>query len=304
MTDNTLWVEKYRPDTLENYIGNDNLKAKLEQFIKNQDIPHLLFCGTAGTGKTTAAKILVKNIECDYLFINASDENSVDTIRTKIKNFAATMSFKPMKIIVLDEADFITPQAQAALRNLMEVFSKNTRFILTCNYVERIIDPLISRSQVFKLTPPSKKEVAVHVMKILDTENVSYEKGTLAALVTSYYPDIRRILNNSQLQVIDGKLQINVDEIIAGDYKLQVLDMLASNLPLKDKVNGVRQIVADSNVKDFTELYRVLFDKVQDYAPTKVPQGILAIAEGQYRDSFVVDKEINFVATLYNILNS
>jgi replication factor C small subunit len=304
MTDNTLWVEKYRPDTLENYIGNDNLKAKLEQFIKNQDIPHLLFCGTAGTGKTTAAKILVKNIECDYLFINASDENSVDTIRTKIKNFAATMSFKPMKIIVLDEADFITPQAQAALRNLMEVFSKNTRFILTCNYVERIIDPLISRSQVFKLTPPSKKEVAVHVMKILDTEKVSYEKGTLAALVTSYYPDIRRILNNSQLQVIDGKLQINVDEIIAGDYKLQVLDMLASNLPLKDKVNGVRQIVADSNVKDFTELYRVLFDKVQDYAPTKVPQGILAIAEGQYRDSFVVDKEINFVATLYNILNS
>ena len=304
MIDNTLWVEKYRPDTLENYIGNDNLKAKLEQFIKNQDIPHLLFCGTAGTGKTTAAKILVKNIECDYLFINASDENSVDTIRTKIKNFAATMSFKPMKIIVLDEADFITPQAQAALRNLMEVFSKNTRFILTCNYVERIIDPLISRSQVFKLTPPSKKEVAVHVMKILDTENVSYEKGTLAALVTSYYPDIRRILNNSQLQVIDGKLQINVDEIIAGDYKLQVLDMLASNLPLKDKVNGVRQIVADSNVKDFTELYRVLFDKVQDYAPTKVPQGILAIAEGQYRDSFVVDKEINFVATLYNILNS
>jgi DNA polymerase III delta prime subunit len=304
MTENTLWVEKYRPDTLENYIGNDNLKAKLEQFIKNQDIPHLLFCGTAGTGKTTAAKILVKNIECDYLFINASDENSVDTIRTKIKNFAATMSFKPMKIIVLDEADFITPQAQAALRNLMEVFSKNTRFILTCNYVERIIDPLISRSQVFKLTPPSKKEVAVHVMKILDTENVSYEKGTLAALVTSYYPDIRRILNNSQLQVIDGKLQINVDEIIAGDYKLQVLDVLASNLPLKDKVNGVRQIVADSNVKDFTELYRVLFDKVQDYAPTKVPQGILAIAEGQYRDSFVVDKEINFVATLYNILNS
>jgi replication factor C small subunit len=304
MSDNTLWCEKYRPDTLENYIGNDNLKAKLEQFIKNQDIPHLLFCGTAGTGKTTAAKILIKNIECDYLFINASDENSVDVIRTKIKNFASTMSFKPMKIIVLDEADYITPQAQAALRNLMEVFSKNTRFILTCNYVERIIDPLISRAQVFKLTPPSKKEVAIHVMKILDTENVSYEKGTLAALVTSYYPDIRRIVNNSQLQTTNGKLELNVDEIIAGDYKLQVLDVLNGNLPLKDKINSVRQIVADSNVKDFTDLYRLLFDKVTDYAPTKVPQSILAIAEGQYRDSFVVDKEINFVATLYNILNS
>lgn len=304
MSDNTLWCEKYRPDTLENYISNDNLKAKLTQFIKNQDIPHLLFCGTAGTGKTTAAKILIKNIECDYLFINASDENSVDTIRNKIKNFAATMSFKPMKIIVLDEADFITPQAQAALRNLMEVFSKNTRFILTCNYVERIIDPLISRSQVFKLTPPSKKEVAVHVMKILDKEGVSYEKGTLAALVTSYYPDIRRILNNSQLQTTGGKLELNVDEIIAGDYKLQVLDVLNSNLPLKDKVNSIRQIVVDAGIRDYTELFRMLYDRVADYVPTKIPQSILAIAEGQYRDSFVVDKEINFVATLYNILNS
>lgn len=304
MNDNSLWVERYRPDTLENYIGNDNLKVKLTQFIKNQDIPHLLFCGTAGTGKTTAAKILIKNIECDYLFINASDENSVDTIRNKIKNFAATMSFKPMKIIVLDEADFITPQAQAALRNLMEVFSKNTRFILTCNYVERIIDPLISRSQVFKLTPPSKKEVAVHVMKILDTEGVSYEKGTLAALVTSYYPDIRRILNNSQLQTTGGKLELNVDEIIAGDYKLQVLDVLVSNLPLKDKVNAVRQIVADAGIRDYTELFRMLYDRVDAYAPTKIPQTIIHIAEGQYRDSFVVDKEINFVATLYNILNS
>jgi replication factor C small subunit len=263
-----------------------------------------LFCGTAGTGKTTAAKILIKNIDCDYLFINASDENSVDTIRTKIKNFAATMSFKPLKIIVLDEADYVTPQAQAALRNLMEVFSKNTRFILTCNYVERIIDPLISRSQVFKLTPPSKKEVAVHLMKLLEKENVVFDKSVIATLVNAYYPDIRRILNNSQNQTTGGRLQLNVEEIIASDYKLKVLDVLMSNLPLKDKVNEVRQIVTDSNVKDYTELFRLLFDKVTDYAPTKIPQAILAVAEGQYRDSFVVDKEINFVATLYNILNS
>ena len=304
MIENTLWVEKYRPDALDNYIGNEHLKSKLTQFIQDQDVPHLLFCGTAGTGKTTAAKILIKNIDCDYLFINASDENSVDTIRTKIKNFAATMSFKPLKIIVLDEADYITPQAQAALRNLMEVFSKNTRFILTCNYVERIIDPLISRSQVFKLTPPSKKEVAVHLMKILEKENVTYDKSAIATIVNGYYPDIRRILNNSQNQTTGGRLQLNVDEVIAGDYKLKVLDSLMSNLPLKDKINEIRQIVADSNVRDYAELYRLLFDKVTDYAPNKIPQSILAIAEGQYRDSFVVDKEINFVATLYNILNS
>jgi replication factor C small subunit len=302
--EHTLWCEKHRPDTLENYIGNEHIKTKLTQFIREQDIPHLLFCGTAGTGKTTAAKILIKNIDCDYLFINASDENSVDTIRTKIKNFAATMSFKPLKIIVLDEADYVTPQAQAALRNLMEVFSKNTRFILTCNYVERIIDPLISRSQVFKLTPPSKKEVAVHLMKLLEKENVVFDKSVIATLVNAYYPDIRRILNNSQNQTTGGRLQLNVEEIIASDYKLKVLDVLMSNLPLKDKVNEVRQIVTDSNVKDYTELFRLLFDKVTDYAPTKIPQAILAVAEGQYRDSFVVDKEINFVATLYNILNS
>ena len=213
-------------------------------------------------------------------------------------------SFKPLKIIVLDEADYITPQAQAALRNLMEVFSKNTRFILTCNYVERIIDPLISRSQVFKLTPPSKKEVAVHLMNILEKENVTYDKSVIATIVNGYYPDIRRILNNSQNQTTDGQLKLNVDEVIAGDYKLKVLDVLMGNLPLKDKINEIRQIVADSNVKDYTELFRLLFDKVSDYAPTKIPQSILAIAEGQYRDSFVIDKEINFVATLYNILNS
>ena len=303
MIDNTIWAERYRPDTLENYIGNEHLKNKLTQFIAEQDVPHLLFCGTAGTGKTTAAKILVKNIDCDYLFINASDENSVDTIRTKIKNFAATMSFKPLKIIVLDEADYITPQAQAALRNLMEVFSKNTRFILTCNYVERIIDPLISRAQVFKLTPPSKKEVAVHLMIILEKEHVGFDKSVIATLLNAYYPDIRRIINTSQNQTSGGRLELNVEEVIAGDYKLKVLDVLMSNLPLKDKVNEIRQIVADSNVKDFAELYRLLFDKVTDYAPAKVPHTIREIAEGQYRDSFVVDKEINFVAALYNILN-
>jgi DNA polymerase III delta prime subunit len=304
MNEHTLWVEQYRPDTLDGYIGNESLKEKFTQYIQTQDIPHLLFYGTAGTGKTTAAKILVKNIDCDYLFINASDERGIDVIRDKIRNFAVTTGFKSLKVVVLDEADYLTPDAQAALRNLMEAYSKSTRFILTCNYVERIIDPLISRSHVFKLYPPSKKEVAVHLMNILEKENVGFDKSVIATLVNSYYPDIRRIINTSQLQTHDNKLELNVDEIIAQDYKLKVLDVLMGSLPLKDKVNEIRQVVVDSNVKDYTELYRLLFDKVTDYAPTKIPQSILAIAEGQYRDSFVVDKEINFVATLYNILNN
>ena len=163
----TLWVEKYRPSNLDTYIGNDHLKSKVSAYLESGDLPHLLLYGKAGTGKTTLAKILVKNIECDYLYINASDENNVETVRTKVKNFASTMGFKDYKIIILDECDYITPNAQAALRNLMETFSKHCRFILTCNFVERIIDPIQSRCQSFQIIPPSKKEVPKHIQDIL-----------------------------------------------------------------------------------------------------------------------------------------
>ena len=302
MSEHTLWVEKFRPGTLENYIGNETLKSKLADFIANQNIPHLLFFGTAGTGKTTAAKILVKNIECDYLFINASDERGIDVIRDKIKNFASTTGFAPMKIVVLDESDALTPDAQAALRNMMEVFSQKTRFILTCDQVERIIAPIISRCQTFALTPPSKKEVAIHLTHILTKESVTFDKQAIATLVNAYYPDIRRILNTAQLQTRDGKLTVNVNEVIAGDSKLKIMDTLTSNQTSANKIQEIRQVVADAGIRDFTELYRLLYDKVEDYAPNKIPQTIIHIAEGQYRDAFVVDKEINFMATMYNIL--
>ena len=302
MIEHTLWVEKYRPDSLENYISNDTLKDKLAQYINTQDIPHLLFYGTAGTGKTTAAKILVNNINCDFLFVNASDENSVDTIRTKIKNFASTMGFNDLKIVVLDEADYVTPQAQAALRNLMEAFSKTTRFILTCNYVERMIEPIVSRSQVFHLTPPSKKQVALQLVNILNTEGVGYEKSDVATLVSSYYPDIRRIINVAQQSVKDNKLTIDINNLIASDVKLRVLDILTSNLTGENKVKQIRQIVADETIRDFNPLYGMLYDKVEDYSPTNIWQTIKYIAEGQFRDSSVPDKEITFIATLANIL--
>lgn len=301
MIEHTLWVEKYRPDTLENYIGNDALKDKLLQYITTQDIPHLLFYGTAGTGKTTAAKILVNSINCDYLFVNASDENSVDTIRTKIKNFASTMGFNDLKIVVLDEADYVTPQAQAALRNLMEAFSKTTRFILTCNYVERMIEPIVSRSQVFHLTPPSKKQVALQLVNILNNEGIAYEKSDVATLVSSYYPDIRRIINVAQQSVRDGKLVIDINNLIASDVKLRVLDILTSNLTGENKVKQIRQIIADENIRDFNPLYQMLYEKVDDYS-TNVWNTIKHIAEGQFRDSSVPDKEITFIATMVNIL--
>lgn len=303
MSNHSIWTERYRPDTLEGYIGNDVLRAKLEQYITNHDIPHLLFYGTAGTGKTTAAKILVKNIDCDYMFINASDERGIDTVRDKIKGFASTVGFKPLKIVVLDEADFLGREAQPALRNLMEAYSATTRFILTANYIERIIDPLVSRTQVYKLTPPSKKEAAVRLTDILKTENVDYDKNTVVQIVNAYYPDIRKIINTAQLQTRDGKLHVSVEELIGQDMKLKVVDTLTSNLPLKDKVNQIRKDVADQQVQDFTELYQLLYQYVETYAPNKVPESIIAIAEGLYRDGQVPDREINFVATLYTILN-
>lgn len=302
--ENSIWTERYRPDNLENYIGNDVIKAKLEQYIQTQDIPHLLFYGTAGTGKTTAAKILVKNIDCDYMFINASDERGIDTVRDKIKGFASTIGFKQLKIVVLDEADFLGREAQPALRNMMEAHSATTRFILTANYVERIIDPLVSRTQVYKLTPPSKKDAAQRMAVILKAEGVEYDTKTIASIVNAYYPDIRKIINTAQLQTRDGKLQVSIDELIGQDIKLKVVDVLTSNMPLKDKIGGVRKIVADAQIQDFTELYGLLYAHVEVYAPSKVPQAVIAIAEGQYKSAFVVDQEINFVATLYEIFTN
>jgi replication factor C small subunit len=302
--EHSIWTEKYRPDTLEGYVGNDMLREKLKQYIDTQDIPHLLFYGTAGTGKTTAAKLLVKNIECDYMFINASDERGIDTVRDKIKGFATTVGFKPLKIVVLDEADFLGREAQPALRNMMEAYSATTRFILTANYVERIIEPLVSRTQTYKLTPPSKKDVAIRLVDILKTEGVEYEKQTIAQIVNAYYPDIRKVLNTAQLQTRDGVLRISVEELIGQDVKLKIVDALSSNLPLKDKINAVRQIVADAQIQDFTDLYRLCYDNVEIFVPNKIPQAVIALAEGQFRDGQVPDKELNFIATLYTILSN
>ena len=181
---NSLWVEKYRPTKLDNYIGNSHLKEKVSNYLKSGDVPHLLFFGKAGTGKTTLAKLIVKSIDCDYMIINASDENNVDTVRNKVKSFASTVGFKDLKVIILDEFDYMTPNAQAILRNLMETFSKHCRFILTCNYVEKIIDPIQSRCQTFQIVPPSKKEVAVQLDKILKSEDIKYDVKDLVPILS------------------------------------------------------------------------------------------------------------------------
>jgi len=294
----SLWVEKYRPTTLDTYIGNEHLKEKVKIYLESEDVPHLLLYGVAGTGKTTLAKIITKNIDCDYLYINASDENNVDNVRTKIKNFASTIGFKELKIVILDESDFLTPNAQAALRNLMETFSKHCRFILTCNYVERIIDPIQSRCQSYKITPPSRKEVALHLKNILETEGVDFKLDDLAMVVNAGYPDIRRVINSAQRQIVNNKLKIDISSVIQNDYKIQLLGMLSNG----SKPKEIRKFLADNSVNDYAELYKLLYDNLDEYSNGKDAECILAIAEGQYQEVNVVDKEITFMATIVKLL--
>ena len=301
MFDHSLWVEKYRPTTMDTYIGNEHLKSKVSVYLESGDLPHLLLYGRAGTGKTTLAKLLVNNIECDHLYINASDENNVDTVRTKVKSFASTIGFKDFKIIILDECDYITPNAQAALRNLMETFSKHCRFILTCNFVERIIDPIQSRCQLFEIIPPSKTEVAQRLNEILEEEEINYELQDLKILIDSNYPDIRRTINSAQRNVVNLQLKLDTISIIQNDYKLKLLEILK----IEDKKNAfknIRQLLADNQVRDFADLFRLLYDEVETYSNGKTAECILAIAEGEFNDVNVVDKEICFMATIIKLL--
>ena len=302
-TEHTLWVEKYRPDTLEGYVGNQSIVEKVKVYLQNGDVPHLLLFGSAGTGKTTLAKLIANNIDCDLMYVNASDENNVDTVRDKIKSFASTIGFRQWKLIILDEADFLTPNAQAALRNLMETFSKTTRFILTCNYVEKIIDPIQSRCQVFAITPPSKKDVAIRVSEILKHESVSFKPEDLVAIVNSGYPDIRRILNACQRQVVNGELTMDRQSMVEANYMNKIIEILSSNDDKKTVFNNIRQLLADSQVKDYSSLYRFLYDNLESYATGHVASVILIIADAQYKDSFIVDKEIGVMSMFIQLLN-
>jgi len=298
---NSLWTEKYRPSNLDTYIGNEHLKSKVKVYLESGDLPHLLLYGRAGTGKTTLAKLLVNNIDCDYLYINASDENSVEVVRDKVKNFASTLGFAEMKIIILDECDYITPNAQAALRNLMETFSRHCRFILTCNFVERIIDPIQSRCQSFQIIPPDRKEVALHVSNILQNEKVDATVDDIVTIVNGGFPDLRRVINSTQRQVINGKLVIDEGMAIQNDYKLKVLDILKTQ-DKKNSFKNIRQVLADSKVTDFSDLFRLLFDTVDDWGKGHVAECILALSQYQQSDAVVVDKEINVMAMFVEII--
>jgi replication factor C small subunit len=299
--EHTLWVEKYRSQTLEDYVGNEQIKTTISQYLGQNDIQNFLFYGPPGTGKTTLAKLIVNSLDCDYMYINASDENGIDTIRDKVKGFASVASFKPLKVVILDEADYITINGQAALRNVIETYSRTTRFILTCNFIERVIDPLQSRCQVLKIVPPSKKDVAKHIVNILKKEEVTYENQDIIDVVNYYYPDVRKVLNTLQASSTEGKVNLDKSVLASSNYKNQILEELKS--PNTKSFNTIRQILADSGSNEFDDLFRYLYDNVEEYAPMYISEIIVYIEEYQYHSNFRIDKEINIMALFSKILS-
>lgn len=292
-----LFVEKYRPQDLNGFVGDDTVRTKIQEYLKTGKLQNLLLFGPAGTGKTSLAKLVVGQLGADHLYINASDERGIDTIRDKIIPFASSIGFNGLKVVILDESDYLTAQAQATLRNVMESFSASCRFILTCNYLDRIISPLQSRCMAFGITPPSKKEVGQHVLQICESEGINYTKEDLGQVILTHYPDIRKILNTLQGSLKDNQLVLDTKSLKNTDFENKVVEGLKNKI----KINDIRQIIADSGATQFESLFRCLYDNVEEYT-TNVGDAIITIAQYQYEYTFVVDKEICVAAMLNKLL--
>tara|TARA_X000001036_G_C20654454_1_gene796401 strand:- start:298 stop:1236 length:939 start_codon:yes stop_codon:yes gene_type:complete len=301
-----LFVEKYRPQTIDDCVLPDSVKETFKQFVVKGEIPNLLLCGTAGTGKTTVARALCNELDCDVIMINGSEESGIDVLRTKIKKFASTMSFEnKTKVVILDEADYLNPNStQPALRAFIEEFSANCRFIFTCNFKNRIIEPLHSRTTVveFRLDKADKPKMAMQFHKrmkdILDIEEIKYSEKVLAELLKKHFPDYRRVLNELQRYSIGGVID---EGILSNLAEMNVKGLVDA---LKDKdFKKMRQWVANNVDTDPQGIYRKVYDALIDKVK-QVPHLVLLIADYQYKAAFVADQEINLTACLTDIMAS
>ena len=301
-----LYVEKYRPHKIEECILPDRLKKVFQDYVTKGDIPNLMLTGSAGVGKTTVAKAMCDEIGCNYLFINSSDERGIDVLRTKIKGYASTVSLTGgRKVIILDEADYLTPEAQAGLRGAIEEFSENCSFIFTCNFKARLIDALHSRCSVidFSLKGDEKSKMAMQMFKrlttILATEDINYDKDVLAKIVQRYFPDYRRTLNELQRYSTSG----NIDAGVLGQIdSVRKLDDLIKALKDKDFGTMRKWVTANSDI-DMTRIFRIVYDGLYDYLkPESIPAAVIVLAKYQYQAAFVADQELNLVACLTEIM--
>ena len=301
-----LFVEKYRPKTIEDCILPEGLKETFQKIVDKGELPNMMFTGSAGVGKTTVARALCNELDLDYMLINGSEDGNIDTLRGKIKQFASTISLQGgQKVVILDEADYLNPQStQPALRGFIEEFSSNCRFILTCNFKNRIIDPLHSRCSIYEFNLGNKAEMAQKFMArlqfILDSEHIIYDNAVIAELIMKYIPDWRRVINECQRYGMSGHIDTGIlvtlsETSIAG---------LMQDLKTKN-FKKMRKWVTDNIDVESAKLFRLIYDNMSDYVePSSIPQLVLILADYSYKDSFVADHELNVVACMTEIMSS
>ena len=301
-----LFVEKYRPQTIEDCILPEGLKETFQKIVEKGELPNMMFTGSAGVGKTTVARALCNELDLDYMMINGSEDGNIDTLRGKIKQFASTVSLQGgQKVVILDEADYLNPQStQPALRGFIEEFSSNCRFILTCNFKNRIIDPLHSRCSIYEFNLGNKAEMAQAFMArlqfILDSEHIIYDNAVIAELIMKYIPDWRRVINECQRYGMSGHIDTGILVTLSEtSIKGLMEDLKAKNF------KKMRKWVTDNIDVESSKLFRMIYDNMTDYVePQSIPQVVLILADYSYKDSFVADHELNVVACMTEIMSS